>query len=80
MNRIMKGGLLLGLAFGLLASFASAADKMEMGPNCCQMKMAMAQNSQMKMDKASNHIKEYGINISVKKGEVKKIEFLADKK
>ena len=121
MNRIMKGGLLLALAFGFLASFVSAADKMDMGPNCCQTKMDMAAgtdtNSQMKTaptqikeftivakryefnpaeirvkqgdtvritltSKDATHgfmIKEYGINISAKKGETSQVEFLADK-
>jgi YHS domain-containing protein len=162
MNRIMKCGLVAVLAFGLLASFASAAGKMEMGPNS-QMKMDMAPNHQtteaaeeqvicpvlggkaspsisyqykgktyyfccaacindfkknpekylsrikefkiisrkyafapavikVKKDDIvkitltsedvahSLAIKEYGINVSIKKGETKKIEFLADKK
>ena len=153
MNRTMKCGLVAVLAFGLLASFASAAGKMDMGPNnqmtkaakgqgicqvltgekaspeysyqykgktyyfCCAECVAMfkknpekylsrikefnivskkyafvpaeikvKQNDIVKITLTSEDvahglaIKEYGINLSVKKGEVKKIEFLADKK
>jgi len=152
MNRTMKCGLVAVLAFGLLASFASAAGKMNMGPNsqmtkaaegqvicpvlcekaspsisyqykgktyyfCCAQcvtdfkkdpekylsrikefnivskkyafvpaEIKVKQNDIVKITLTSEDvahglaIKEYGINVSVKKGEIKKIEFLADKK
>ena len=51
MNRIVKGSWWLVVLFlGLSVSLASAADKMDMGSN-----------SQMKMDMASNHIKEFTV-------------------
>ena len=153
MKRIMKCGLLVVLVLGLSVSFASAAGKMDMGPNsqmtkaaaegqsicpvlggkaspsvsyqykgktyyfCCAMcitdfkkdpekyisrikeftvvakkyafvpaEIKVKQNDIVKLTLTSKDvahglaIKEYGINLSVKKGEVKKIEFLADKK
>ena len=148
----MKCGLVAVLAFGFLASFASAAGKMNMGPNsqmtkaaegqvicpvlgekaspsisyqyqgktyyfCCAAcinefkknpekyisrikeftivskkyafvpaEIKVKQNDIVKITLTSEDvahglaIKEYGINVSVKKGETKKIEFLADKK
>ena len=152
MKKMMKCGLLLVLAFGLLSSFTSAAGKMEMGPNsqmtkategqvicpvlggkaspsisyqykgktyyfCCAMcindfkknpekylsrikefkvvaknyafipaEIKVKQNDIVKITITSEDgahglaIKEYGINLTVKKGEVKKVEFLASKK